>query len=414
MADTIFNSSTSTTDTGTKFNLSGLNGPTDMVVDPAKQTVAGQLSSVMSADSPLIQQARSRAMEQMNARGLANSSMALSAADSAAYEAAVPIAKADAATYFDAAKTNTDAQNQFKRDNNTLAYDLQKAAVNQEYNQKNLGTQFNYDVAKMNLDTANTLSKMSVEQQNSLAKMAAQQGYNMETLTAEQLNKLQLMQVEQNNNLQTLSTQFGFDVTKMDKQAASTLAQMSVQQQNDIAKMASAHGYDMQTLSAQQANELQKMQVQQQNNMQTLSTQYGFDVAKMDKQTASALQTMGVDQQNKMAQLAAQNGYDLGKMNLQQTLDLAKLDKQTAAALNVADIEANYKNLTQGSAAATSILGKMQDSLNALAANKDVTDPAVRTSMAADIKTNAMDSLNLIGAMAGDVDLSSYIQKVGI
>jgi hypothetical protein len=224
MAD-IFTSTTSQQPTPTaadpnkatsSFNLSGLAGSTDTSVDPKTQTVGGQLESLIASDSPLMQQARSRAQQTMNARGMTNSSLATSAGDAAMYDAAMPIAQANASTMYDANKTSTAAQNQFNLNNNAVAGDI------------------------------------------------------------------------------------------------------------------------------------------------------------------------------------------------------AKLNVQTGAAKDVAGIEAQYKNLTQGSASSTAILGKMQDSLNALAANKDITDANVRNAMTADIKRNAAESLNLVGAIAGDVDLSSYISQVGL
>jgi hypothetical protein len=183
------------------------------------QTVAGQLEKVLASDSPLIQQARSRAMQSMNARGLTNSSLAASAADDAMYNSALKIATPDASTYASAAKSNTDADNTFA----------------------------------------------------------------------------------------------------------------------------------------------------------TASNAYSYDLGKIQAQAAASAQT----------------------------------------AKDVANIEAQYKNLTQGSASATSILNKMQDSLNYLMNNTSITDQAVRDSMAAQIKSTAMQSLSMIGALAGDVDLSTFMDSVG-
>jgi hypothetical protein len=70
------------------------------------QTVQGQLTGIIGQNSPLIQQARTRALEGMNDRGLINSSMAQTAADSAAYNAALPIAQADASQASKVAGTN--------------------------------------------------------------------------------------------------------------------------------------------------------------------------------------------------------------------------------------------------------------------------------------------------------------------
>jgi hypothetical protein len=71
--------------------LSEINQPTD--------TVAGQLESLLGADSPYIDRARLSAMEYANSRGLLNSSMAAGAGEAAAIDAALPIAQSDASAY---------------------------------------------------------------------------------------------------------------------------------------------------------------------------------------------------------------------------------------------------------------------------------------------------------------------------
>jgi hypothetical protein len=94
------------------FNLADVAGPTAWQVS-GDQTVASQLTNLMRSDNPIIQMARTRAMQSANNRGLVNSSMALSGADAAAYEAMMDVAKQDASTNASAAQTNTNAQNQF-------------------------------------------------------------------------------------------------------------------------------------------------------------------------------------------------------------------------------------------------------------------------------------------------------------
>lgn len=84
--------------------------PAAFTVAP-NQTVASNVEGIVAKDSPLMQQAASRAAEKMNARGLLNSTQAISAGQSAVYDAALPIAQADAATYDRAATNTTQAQN---------------------------------------------------------------------------------------------------------------------------------------------------------------------------------------------------------------------------------------------------------------------------------------------------------------
>ena len=69
------------------------------VVNLDTDTVSGQLSKILSTDSPLVTRARAGAMQAANSRGLLNSSMAAGAGEAAAIDAALPIASADASTH---------------------------------------------------------------------------------------------------------------------------------------------------------------------------------------------------------------------------------------------------------------------------------------------------------------------------
>lgn len=122
-----------------QMNLAGLRGATNMGVDPKTQTVAGQLETVLANDGPLIQQARTRALQSQNANGRLNSTMAQSAADSAAYDAAMAIATPDANTYNLAAQTNAATANTFSRDAN--AYSRQQDMANFNVNANNWAAQ---------------------------------------------------------------------------------------------------------------------------------------------------------------------------------------------------------------------------------------------------------------------------------
>lgn len=123
------------------FNLNGMREAEQWAVDPKTQTVAGQLQSILASDSPLMAQARARAAQVANASGLANSSMAMSAADSAMYDKALDIATPDAATYADAGKSNVAAKNQFGMQNNQLVGDIKKMDVQQGYDMAKLEKQ---------------------------------------------------------------------------------------------------------------------------------------------------------------------------------------------------------------------------------------------------------------------------------
>lgn len=107
------------TDTGTLLDTGATvfgasTKPYDAVmrtVNPATDTVSGQLQTLRSQDSPYLAQAKQGAMEIGNSRGLLNSSITAGAGESAAINAALPIAQQDASTYTHVADTNQGFQN---------------------------------------------------------------------------------------------------------------------------------------------------------------------------------------------------------------------------------------------------------------------------------------------------------------
>lgn len=80
-------------------------------------TVAEQVKKITSGGSPLMQLADSRAMAEMNSRGLMDSSISQGAREAALISAALPIAQQDAATHFTADTKTSDADNAAKAAN---------------------------------------------------------------------------------------------------------------------------------------------------------------------------------------------------------------------------------------------------------------------------------------------------------
>ncbi len=80
-----------------------------------EDTVESRITALTGADSKYMDVARQGSMAQANRRGLVNSTMAAGAGEKAAIEAALPIAKQDAATLSQARIENQRAQNEFLR-----------------------------------------------------------------------------------------------------------------------------------------------------------------------------------------------------------------------------------------------------------------------------------------------------------
>ena len=163
----------------TGIKLSQVQGTTPWDV-AQNQTVANQISQIISADSPLMQQARMRAMQSANARGLLNSTMAASAGESALYDAAMPIAQQDASTYASAAQFNADANNTFSRDNNAFVRDAFMADFNLKANEwaKQQDQQRTYDA--MDYESKLTLERDAIQNGYQSARDAIQNGYTID------------------------------------------------------------------------------------------------------------------------------------------------------------------------------------------------------------------------------------------
>lgn len=89
--------------------------PEKLTIDPKTQTVEGRVGELIKTDSPFITDARTRAAQGMNSRGLINSSMALGEGEKAAYSAALPIATTDVQNSLTVAGRNQEAVNQSRQ-----------------------------------------------------------------------------------------------------------------------------------------------------------------------------------------------------------------------------------------------------------------------------------------------------------
>jgi len=140
------------TATTTNATATGFQGAQTQVNQPT-DTVQGQITGIIDANSPLMQQAARRANEAANARGLLNSSIAVGAGQEAVMDRALPIATQDANTY-----TNTRLANQ----NSTNAGLQFSAAAQNQASQTNatLGT----DTSQKNAAAANNLQLTNMDQ----------------------------------------------------------------------------------------------------------------------------------------------------------------------------------------------------------------------------------------------------------
>ena len=158
--------------------------PKGFVVTP-DQTVQGQLSKVIADDSPLIQQARTRAAQAANARGLLNSSIAQGAAQAAMVDTALPIAQQDANTYFTANTKSVDAEN------------AASAFGAQASNQASLtNAQLGTDVSKANAGMINEAAARTAQAANERGTATMETGLKRDLAQLDATTRLQLQQME--------------------------------------------------------------------------------------------------------------------------------------------------------------------------------------------------------------------------
>jgi hypothetical protein len=132
------------------------------------ELTSNNITGLIGADSPLMQQASSRALQQANSRGLLNSSMAVGAAQGAVMDRALPIAQADSV-----ARTNVLNTNQA----NTQQTNVFNAGQTQDMNKFNATTdlqsqQFNAGEANkssiVNASESNKILSQLMDSQNKL------------------------------------------------------------------------------------------------------------------------------------------------------------------------------------------------------------------------------------------------------
>lgn len=129
------------------------------------QTVQGQVKNIIDQNSPLMQQADTRSLQNMNTRGLINSSMAVGAGQAALYDAALPIASADASTFARAGESNNNSVNQFGMADKSQGFEMQKLDKAFDQNNQQLHQKFGYDAALTQMQSDNAIKQQEIQAQ---------------------------------------------------------------------------------------------------------------------------------------------------------------------------------------------------------------------------------------------------------
>lgn len=143
------------------------------------QTVAGQLEKLLKQGSPLLEMARTKALQAENMNGRLNTTMAAQSADAAVYDKALDIATPDAATYARSGEYNATADNTFSRDANAFTREGLMANFNVKANDWAAAQKFDRDMALLGADEQNQIEAEARAFGFQSARDAALHGYNL-------------------------------------------------------------------------------------------------------------------------------------------------------------------------------------------------------------------------------------------
>jgi hypothetical protein len=315
------------TATATKADATGYT-PNTFNVAP-NQTVSDQIQHIIAAGSSLMQQAESNARNLMNQRGLINSTMGISADQSALYTAATPIATADANTFNTAATNTVTAQNKALADE-AAAKNTASLANSQT------GTQN----SQFNAGATNTAGQAAAGASNTLQQTLAQIAGSKDVATL-QTNSAQAIARIQSDT--TLSAQ--------DKQDQTNQILAQIQSSTTLTNTDKANA------SAQIIAGIQASTTLSATDKQAASAQV---IAQLNANTNLTIQ----DKATQSAQLIAKLNADtnLSVQDKQDLTTLAVQSSQTALQTFLGNLQADtQKTIQQKSAEATAALASVNN-----------------------------------------------------
>ena len=184
-------------------------------------TVQGQLKTITSQSSPLMEQAKAEGLKTANRRGLLNSSLAAGTSQAEVLKAATPIAQQDAQT--EATRQMTD--NTFRQ---SAGLNTQQAQINSDLSAQNaaqasaLSAQESTQTRALNKDVYGYNSNLSAQNAAQTAAQSAQEAKQAQTLQSQKSTQDLALQQAQNASAEKIAS---WNVSQNDKQAAITATQ---------------------------------------------------------------------------------------------------------------------------------------------------------------------------------------------
>lgn len=225
--------------------------PQTREVDRTTETAAGQVESLLAKDNPLMQRARTLALQNMNQRGLVNSSMAQGAGVAAMVDRITPIAQQDAQTYSNRSLANMEATNEAGQfnvgQNNQLfsqglgiaanarsqeeqqTFQAGQAALDREQQTKIQTAQFDFQKAQADLDRAFQTAQQDKSIKAQMDLQVAQQNFTKAQNELDRAQQATLSQAQIASNERLTMAQIDATARNLNTQNQAQMEQMKLQ-----------------------------------------------------------------------------------------------------------------------------------------------------------------------------------------
>lgn len=387
----------------------------DKVQLGAEDMVENRVAGIISKNSPLMQQAHTGALQQMNQRGLVNSSMAVGAGQDAVIRNATPIASQDANTSTTAKLANQNAGNtakQFTAGSQNQGALAQHQGLLQKEMQATQGSQALEQIAAQGAQSINQIGAQG--EVNKMLQLI-QGGQTLEQIAAQGNLQQQLQNIVGAQRLSEIYASGDIQQLVQELQGKQALEQIGAQggiskelqemsQQHQTAMQNLIHLQNLGTIDAQTMSQLRV-------NQQQIDAQFQRDI-QLHQQALEAARQSGDLQAQRDAQLQI---YNLENMRAQQhnQIELANINfthQEALASLGhehqtqLQEMMNKHQTTLQNSAAAVSLYGTAMQAIAQIGSMEGLTQ-AQRDAGVNQQYAFLEAGMQLAGADIGDIPL---------
>lgn len=230
--------------------------PQTREVNRATDTAAGQVESLLAQDNPLLQRARTIAMQNMNQRGLVNSSMAQGAGTAAMIDRITPIAQQDAQIYSQRAADNMDAVNSANQFNVNQNNQLLSQGLSIGSTAKLQADQQTFQAAQAELDRAAQVASQDKSIKAQMDLQTAQQNFQSAQAALDRTQQSALSQAQISSNERLTLAQIEATAKNLNTSNQAQMDQIKLQIENNKTEAGKGYAANLAAQATAQINAL--------------------------------------------------------------------------------------------------------------------------------------------------------------